>query len=171
MLQTQWIRLQSIGYRMTQSMRSNSARGEGLPAQVGSSNFHTRIQGLYEHSDGPNIELDYIRLAREWNGTEIVNAHTDVIETNEQISKMGHKAPQILAVQNGTQISLQSRKDIFHNKWLDIYNIMEAHIRDEEYLKLSQEWEIMESGVGDHGKQGRRTGGGYRKHTNGTDCA
>jgi len=106
-----------------------------LPAQSGSSDVHTSLQDL----------LDYIRLAREWNEVEIVNVHTDVMDTNEQISDTSYKAPQIISVHDETHSSLQSRKDIFHNKWLDIYNIMEADIREGEYLKLRREWEIIES--------------------------
>jgi len=43
--------------------------------------FQTRLQDLYEHSDRPNIDQDYIRLATEWNGTKTVNEHTDIIDT------------------------------------------------------------------------------------------
>jgi len=51
--------------------------GGCLPAQSGSSDVHASLQGL----------LDYILLAREWNGAEIAKALTDVSDTNEQISK------------------------------------------------------------------------------------
>jgi len=60
---------------------------------------------------------------------------------------MGYKAPQILAAQKETLLSVQSRKDIFHCKWLNIYNIiiMEADIRASEYLKLRRKWVIIKN--------------------------
>jgi len=45
--------------------KDDSARGGGLPAQIGSANFHTKLQCLYKYSDRSNIERDYIRLVRE----------------------------------------------------------------------------------------------------------